>query len=135
MSYLTNEPNYLQLIHQFLNFEIDAESFCQKFSSLWKIDRDEQESQRNSWSERYDLQLIDAFQRKEIMAEEFERKWVELHGYGEYKHLLEMVDKIFTACDAFNPKPESEYEIDEVELRNELRTQFANYETTQSNRF
>ena len=132
MSYLANEQNYLELINQFSDRKIDAEVFCQKWLSLWSIDRDEQYALTNSWSERYDLKLKDALNRNEITAEEFERKWVELYGYGDYKHLLELVDRIFTACDVFSPKPENEYEIDEKGLRNEIKSHLVTYETTKS---
>ena len=105
MSYISNETQYLELIHQLLCSQIDGEYFCRQFSALWRVDRDEQIAKREVWPERYDLQLIEAHRHGKISPDEFERKWVELWGYGEHKHLLGMLDSIFTACDVFVPLP------------------------------
>lgn len=113
MSYLGNEQNYLELINRFCDHKIEPEVFCQKWLSLWRIDRDEQYARMDFWAERYDIQLQAALESKEITPEEFERKWIDLYGYSEYKHLIELIDRIFAACEAYNPKPENESEIDE----------------------
>jgi hypothetical protein len=135
MSYVANENRYLRLINQLLTSEVGGETFCQEFCSLWKADRDEQYADRNSWAERYDLQLIEAHGRGDISSEEFERKWVELFGYAEYKHLLEMLDRIFTACDVFDPEPEREIDIDEPQLKSEVATHLAAYETAKTKQY
>ena len=132
MSYVANEKQYLDLIHQLLNSEVDGETFCREFCPLWRADRDEQYAERDTWADRYDLQLTDAHNRGEISSEEFERKWVELFGYAEYKHLLEMLDRIFTACDVFDPEPEREFDIDEGQLKSEVASHLATYETAKT---
>ncbi len=132
MNYVANEKQYLEIIHQLLNAEVDGETFCREFSSLWKADRDEEYAKRDAWAERYDLQLVDAHGRGEISSEEFERKWVELFGYAEYKDLVEMLDRIFTACDVFDPEPERELEIDEAQLKNEVALHLGAYEAVKA---
>jgi hypothetical protein len=39
-----------------------------------------------------------------------------------------MLASIFTACDVFDPIPEREYEIDEVQLKSEVGARLADYE-------
>lgn len=130
MSYVANQKRYLELIRQFLNFEIDVEIFRKSFSSLWRVDRDEEWSKRDSWSERYDLQLTEAFNRGDITGEEFQQKFAQLFDSESYADLAAMTDRIFTACDVFQVEPEAEYEIDEAELRREIAEHLAAYEAT-----
>ena len=133
MSYIANESRYLTLIHQFLNSEVDVEAFQREFFFMWKADRDEEYAKRDTWPERYDLQLVDAHSRGEITSEEFEIKWVELFGYAEYRDLREMLDRVFTACDVFDPKPESEFDINEAQLRTEVAGNLATYQAAKAN--
>ena len=132
MSYVANEKRYLQLINRLLSSEVDGETFCREFSSLWKSDRDEQYAERAAWPGRYDLQLIEAHSRGEISTEEFGRKWDDLFGYAGHEHLLEMLDRVFTACDAFDPEPEREMDIDESQLKREVSGHLAAYETAKT---
>ena len=129
MSYVANEKQYLELIRQFLNSKVDGETFCTKFSSLWRVDRDEEWSKVETWSERHDLQLTEAFNRGDITGEEFQQKWRELFGSESYADLASMTDRIFTACDVFQVEPDTEYEIDETELRREVAEHLASYES------
>lgn len=132
MSYASNEKRYLELIRQFLASEFDAETFCEKFSSLWRVDRDEEWSKVQNGSERPDLQLTEAFNRGDISAEAFQQKWRELFGSESYENLAAMTDRIFTACDVFRDEPEAKYEIDEAELRREVAEHLAVYEVANS---
>lgn len=134
MSYVSNETQYLELIHQLIGSQIDGDYFCREFSSLCKIDGDELSSKSEVWPEQYDLQLIESHRQGKISPDEFERKWVELWGYGEYVHLLEMLDSIFTACDVFNPMPKLEYEIDDAQLKRDVGARLADYEAEKAKR-
>ena len=75
MSYVANENRYLELIRQFLDSKVDGETFCEKFSSLWRVDRDEEWSKVETWTERYDLQLTEAYNCGDISGDEFQQKW------------------------------------------------------------
>lgn len=132
MGYVANEKQYVELIHQFLNSEIDIEIFCERFGSLWRADRDEEWSKRDTWAERYDLQLIEAFNRGDITGEEFQQKFAQLFESENYQDLMAMTDRVFTACDVFRVEPEAEYEIDESELRREIAEHLATYEATKA---
>lgn len=127
MGYAANEKLYLELIRQFLDYKVDVETFCERFRSLWKADRDEEWSKRDAWSERYDIQLTEAYNRGDITGEEFQQKWRELFDSESYENLSAMIDRIFTACDVYQVEPEAEYEIDELELRREVAEHLAAY--------
>lgn len=132
MSYILNEKLYLRLIRQFLNSELDAETFCDKFSSLWRVDRDEEWSKVQNGSERSDLQLTEPFNRGDVSAEVFQQKWRELFGSESYEDLTALTDRIFTACDVFRDEPEAKYEIDEAQLLSEVKDHLAIYESAKS---
>jgi hypothetical protein len=120
VSYAANELLYLNLIRELLCAKLDGETFCGAFMRQWKADRDEQIAKSESWPERYDLQLIEAYQRGALTAEEFHRKWAELWGYTEYDSLCEMLDRVFTVCDCFAPAPEGPCEVSEDQLKQEV---------------
>ncbi len=132
MSYVANEKQYLELIRQFLDSEIDVETFRKKFSSLWRVDRDEEWSKVEKLPERPDIQLTEKFHRGEISGEIFQQKWRELFDSESYEDLAVMTDRIFTACDVFREEPEADYEIDETEFRREVAEHLATYESTKS---
>jgi hypothetical protein len=132
MSYAANEKQYLELIRQFLNSEIDVDIFCERFSSLWRVDRDEEWSKVENLPERPDVKLTEAFNRGEISGEVFQQKWRKLFDSESYEALATMTDRIFTACDVFREEPEAEYEIDETELRREVAEHLAIYESAKS---
>ncbi len=132
MSYVANENRYLELIRQLLDSEIDGETFCQRFSSLWRVDRDEEWSKAETWSERHDLKLTEAYNRGDISGEVFQQKWRELFGSESYEDLTAMTNRIFTACDVFCVEPEAAYEIDETELQREVAEHLATYESAKS---
>ena len=132
MSYVANEKRYLEPIRQFLDSEIDVETFCKKFSSLWRVDRDEEWSKVEMLPERPDTQLTEAFHRGDITGEEFQQKFTQLFDSESYQDLAAMTDRIFTACDVFQVEPEAAYEIDETELRREVAEHLATYESAKS---
>ena len=128
MSYNKNERLYLSIIQQFLSAELDGEAFCRAFMGQWKADRDEQDALMESWPERYDLHLIEAWERGALTDQEFHHKWTELWGYTKYEPLLEMLNRVFTACDCFYPIPEGQFEIDEDQLKREVAELVRRYE-------
>jgi hypothetical protein len=93
MSYLEHESIYRELVSHFLQKTISVDDFIRQYFAQWKADRDAQ------WSR------VKAGQS--LTPEEFA--------------LAAMLDPIFTACDAFAPSPQNEYEIDEEQLTEEIR--------------
>ena len=64
--------------------------------------------------------LIASLKKGEITKEEFSTKWNALWGLSKTdRSLREVLDKVFSACDAFNPDPSSRenYEYSQDELR------------------
>ena len=128
MSYIANEGLYLNCLRQFLNSKLNSENFCEEFMRLWKIDRDEEWANCEKWDKRYDLQLIHAYNQGKLTSEELKSKSAELWGYTENTLLVEMLGKIFTACDCFSPSPEFEFEINEYQLKKEVSEMLNAYE-------
>jgi hypothetical protein len=93
MSYLEHESIYRELVSQFLRKTIPVDEFIPRYFAQWKADRDAQ------WSR------VEAGER--ITPEESE--------------ISRVLDRIFSACDAYDPSPRSEYEIDEGQLAMEIR--------------
>ncbi|WP_129648080.1 colicin immunity domain-containing protein [Peristeroidobacter agariperforans] len=94
MSYLEHESIYRGLASQFLQKAISADDFVTQYFARWKTDRDVQ------WNR------LQAGQR--VTPEELA--------------LSAILDPIFTACDAFESRPQTEFEIDEEQLTQEVRT-------------
>jgi len=98
MTYLKHKDEYYVLVRKFLSSEISAHTFTMKFIEKWGIDRDCQYAE------------ID---KGELISKE------EANFCG---HL----DLIFSACDCYEPVPEDNIEIDENQLRIEVRQVLAN---------
>ncbi len=109
---------------------MDVESFCDQFTKIWMQYRDSMLAKRFTWTERYDLELQQMLEHGEITKEEFGVKWLELWGYANTLPLINMIDVIHSSCDAFNYVPESEWEIDENQLRLEVANAIAVYKST-----
>lgn len=92
MSYLEHELIYRELVRSFLDKELLATSFVSKFLDQWRVDRDVQ------WS------VVES--GRPLSPEEVA--------------LAEVLDSIFTACDAYSPSPEGDYEINEEQLGAEV---------------
>jgi hypothetical protein len=133
MSYQAHKDRYLDLIHSFLNSELDGPTFEAAFMRLWKQDRDEQWARKQSWPEPYDEQLQNALKGGAITADEFSQRWRELWGYPsrEEQGLIDMLDRVFTASDAFVADPQlrsqPEVEYDEDQFRSEVGRIFESY--------
>ena len=121
MSFTGNEGQYLELIRSFLNAEISGADFCEKFSTLWKADRDEDYEKRKP--------LIEAYNQGTLTCEEILVKEVELMGYAICPPLISMLDDIFVSCDVFDPTLETTFAIDEEQLKEEVSVKLARYES------
>lgn len=93
MSYLEHESIYRELVSRFLQKTTSVGDFIPQYLAQWKADRDAQ------WAR------VKAGQS--VTPEE--------------SALSAILDPIFTACDAFDPSPKTEYEIDEEQLTKEIR--------------
>ena len=122
MSFIGNEEQYLELIRSFLNSKIGGADFCEKFSALWKADRDEDYEKRKP--------LIEAYNRGTLTGEEVPAKEIELMGYAVCPPLISMLDDIFVSCDVFDPTLETSFAIDEEQLKEEVSAKLARYEST-----
>jgi hypothetical protein len=122
LSFSGNEERYLELIRGFLSSKICGAEFCEKFSALWKADRDED----------YDkaMPLIDAYNQGARAGEESRAKLVELTGYAICPPLISMLDDIFVSCDLFDPTLETIMAIDEEQLKEDVAAKLARYEST-----
>ena len=92
-TYLKNEKLYREIVRAFLERDVDAGSFVEKFINQWKIDRD------NQWAE------LENGKKPSEKESEF----------------CGALDKIFTACDCYDPKPEEKHEINDAQLLSEVR--------------
>ena len=126
MSYQAHKDRYLELIHRFLTSAIDGPTFEAAFLRLWRQDRDEQWARKETWPEPYDEHLESALQRGEITAEDFSQQWRQLWGFPgqDDQDLIDMLDRVFTACDAFVADPQlrsrPDVEYDEDQFRSEV---------------
>jgi ribosomal protein L16 Arg81 hydroxylase len=121
------EPKFLSIIHEFLEQTISVESFCSKFTDLWMKFRDDHQQIKKTWNEPLDQLLIEARLRGELSPEEFQKQFRELWKLNEIEDLSEMIDPIHSACSAFNPYPDNEWEINEETLRAEVHSYLTKY--------
>ena len=120
MSFRTNSHSYLDLVVRFAEGKLSGAHFVVKFMILWRKDRDADYAIKKSWKAPYDEMLIDLLKKGKITKEEFATKWNALWGLSKAEQSLQdLLDKIFTACDVFNPDSDSreDYEYGEYELR------------------
>ena len=112
---------------------MSGQVFCSEFTSQWRQDRDEELAKAESWPRRYDLDLIAAQQRGEISVEEFSRAWGERWEQVGHEHLHAMVDRVFSACDAYQ-EDAGPGEITEKDLREEVRACLGAFELDERER-
>jgi len=120
MSFRTNSHNYLDLMVRFAEGKLSGTHFVTKFMTLWREERDADYAIKKSWKAPYDEMLIDLLKKGKITKEEFAMKWNALWGLSKAdQSFRDLSDKIFTACDVFNPDSDSreDYEYGEDELR------------------
>ena len=118
---------FLELINQFLEQQINAEPFCLRFTKLWMRHRDAIYAKKLTWSKPHDEELMAAFQRGEITAEQFTKQWRRLWGTEGTEHFQHMIDVVHSACDVFRPIPALSGEINEDELRQEVTRELTSY--------
>lgn len=128
MSYQSNKENYLRLSREYISGARNAEALCTELMALWRCDRDEELAQAASWPQRYDLELLAANQEGRLSDEAFSAAWTDLWGYAGQEHLHAMVDRLFSACDAFEDNANGPPAISDDELREEVIKSVGEYE-------
>ena len=124
---MLGEEEFLAVTRLFLQREMDANTFCDKFTKIWIAYRDTRLAKQDEWTERYDLKLTRALKEGEITLEEFDTQWRDLWGYADIEPLIDMVDRIHSSCAVFYEFPEEDFEIDENQLRFEVANELAAY--------
>ena len=128
MSGITRQEQYFSLIENFLILGLAVDAFCAEFTALWMQDRDDIYAKKAAWPQPYDELLLAAWQRGEISESEFQRGWAKLWGYAEDVGFRDMIDEIHSACSVFSLLPELQWEIDEEQLRHDVKQSLVGYE-------
>jgi hypothetical protein len=106
-STIANKDKYIELARRFVKGDIKGKTFVRRFFDMRRSDISKDEKVRDTWPERYDLQLADAFSRGDLTAEEFTRRWETLWGYGpKDKPFLFFVEALFQDADSYEPDEE-----------------------------
>ena len=92
LTYLAHENDYRSLVSKFVSSQIDPRSFVAQYFALWKRDRDAQ------WEHVHRGNTLDP----------------------QEQSLCDFLDRIFTACDCYSDRPETQYDISETQLREEV---------------
>jgi heme oxygenase len=121
------EANMATMVNDFLNKKVDEDTFCSNFIGLWIAQRDESSKIRDSWDRRYDIEVQEDFLQGKITVDEFRKKYNELFNLTELKNFNETMDRLHGICMCYEPVPESEWEVDEVQFRAEVKSIFENY--------
>lgn len=100
-SIIKNKDQYVRLMRQFVNSEVDAKTFEEKFLEMRRRDLDRDAALKKSWPEPYDEQLIAAYQSGKLTKSEFTKRWSDLWGYSEKNEWLDIFDELFTDVDRF----------------------------------
>lgn len=101
MSYLSNKPQYIDIVSSFVSGKSDADEFCGDWARLWTEDRDKHHRSANSLEKR---QLIvsrlkaNLISRNEADAALERIITEELQDIG-HPEFLDLIDKLLTACD------------------------------------
>ena len=127
MNAFIHEP-YLRLMKKFLRHNQSAADFCDQFTKLWIEKRDDTLAKKANWSQPYDELLLDAFQRGEMSMDEFQKEHAKLWGYADDIEFQTMIDALHSACMCWDPAPEFDWEIDEAQLRQEVKDALASYQ-------
>ena len=121
---------FLSLIEKLLNGNLAADQFCTQFTRLWMKERDAVYARKATWPEPYDELLIAAFQRGEMTGSQFRSEHAKLWGYDENDAFQEMINEIHSTCSVFSPTPELEGEIDEQQLKYDVKKSLDSYQET-----
>lgn len=128
MTDIAQHQPYLALMANFLNGTLAVEAFCDQFIELWIEKRDDALAIKAAWSQPYDELLIAAFLRGEMSSDQFRKEHAELWGYGDDIEFQNMRDAMHSACMCWYPCPELEGEIDEAQLRQEVKDALTSYQ-------
>ena len=123
----TTESQCCTLIVRFLSQEICIEEFCQDLVKLWIRFRDTQEKIKETWDKPYDQMLVADLLNGVTTTEEFSKRYRDLWRLDEISSFSNLIDRVHSACNIFNPFPESEWEIDEQQFCLEVYALFENY--------
>ena len=104
MSYQDHKKTYIELIFSFIKQNLDGPEFERRFSGLWEADRDEQRASTDRGSGT------------------LEGPTMETDG-----KFIDMLDRVFTACDVFDVDPKEEWEIGEEQLRSYVTEMLESY--------
>lgn len=128
MNEMILDEAFFEMIYAFLASEVTSDVFCNSFTEIWMSRRDATYSKQNSWSERYDLQLIQKLEQGTLSKEEFGKQWNQIWGIAGNICFYEMIDRIHSACSVFYPTPTQEWQIDETGLRADITKALAEFE-------
>jgi hypothetical protein len=116
------KKQFLILIKRFMNNDILVDSFCSETTQLWIRYRDIEEDIRKTWDESYDQKLIEACLEGSLSPEDFEKQYRELWGLNEKNDFFELLNGTHSACSVFSPSLMYDWEINEHQLRREIKT-------------
>lgn len=103
---LAHKDQYLRLMRQFKNSEIDGRTFKMRFLKMRSGDLRADDEIKKSWPEPHDQQLINEYKNGRLTDREFSKKWCELWGYPEKSEWLEIFSELFTVVEKFEPDEE-----------------------------
>ena len=132
MSYPVDKKSYLQMMRGFVQCELDAMTFVKQFLHARDQDKAKEWAITATWDKPYDQLLIADLRQGKIAQEEFSRRWDELFGWSpEEKAFLQLLDRMYSACDAFIDDPalsmDPEQEYDEQQLRERVAMELQAY--------
>jgi hypothetical protein len=121
------EVSMVTMVNNFLDKKVDEDTFCSNFIGLWIALRDESSKIRDSWDRQYDIEVQEDFIQGKITVDEFRKKYSDLFNLTKFKDFHETMDLLHGMCMCYAPVPESEWEVDEVQFRAEVKSIFKNY--------
>ncbi len=121
MSYLANKKKYIKVMFSFVKGDLGGPAFVRKFLKLWKADRDAQWAAEGDGMKTIDEPLQDAFANRQPPTPKGRQQ-----SNLEIK-FIDMLDKVFSACDAFNVDPKDDWELDEGQLRSFVAEMLESY--------
>lgn len=124
------ESGFGLIITKFLNHEISPDLFISEFTELWMTFRDDQMKIKESWDRPYDQELISERIQGKLTSEEFSEKYLELWGITEFKDFDKMINYIHSLFSSYAPEPESEWQVNEDNLRAQVTNIFQEYKSS-----
>ncbi len=133
MSYPVDAKPYLQMMRKFVQCEIDAPTFVTQFLHTRDQDKAKEWAITSTWDQPYDQLLLADLRQGTISQEAFAQRWDELFGWSpEEKAFLQLLDRVYSACDAFRDDPALStapaHEYDAQQLREAVAKELHAYE-------